>query len=47
MEFSTELDQIILKFVWIHRKTSNSENYPEKEQGWTYHASWFQTAAKL
>ena len=31
MLFFTELEQIILQFVWRYKKTSNSQNNLEKE----------------
>ena len=35
MVFFTELEQIISKFVWKYKKTSNSRNNLEKEeQNW-------------
>ena len=38
----TELEQIILKCVWKHKKTSNSQNNFEKEeQRWRNHVPNF------
>ena len=36
----TELEQIILKSVWKHKKTTKSQNNLEKEEkNWRYHAA--------
>ena len=39
MAFSTELGQIILKFV-CNQKSSNNQRNLDKEQSWKYHAPW-------
>ena len=44
MAFLTQLEWIILKFVWKTQKTQNSQNNLVKEkQTWKNHVSWLQT----
>ena len=40
----TDLEKMILKFVWTQKNTPNGQNNLKKEeQSWRYHASQFQT----
>ena len=41
--FSTELEQIISRFVWKYKKTSNSQSNLEKEEwNWRNQLAWLQ-----
>ena len=44
MVFFTELEQVISQFVWKHKKTSNSQSNPEKEEwNWRNQLAWLQS----